>query len=292
MDRRRFLGTALAATVGAPLAASAREIKRAPSDAVGLLYDSTRCIGCKACVVACREASGLAPSKTRADGGLHDMQTELDANTKNVIKLWRDEQHRNVFAFMKQQCMHCVDPGCVSVCMLGALKKTDFGIVTYDQDACIGCRYCQIACPYNVPKFEWSSRTPKIVKCELCVDRLRKGLEPACTDICPREAVVFGKLADLKREAHRRIEGQLEKYQQRVYGEEELGGTQVLYLSAVPFVKLGLPEKGTRSGPSVSESIQHGIYQGFATPFLLYAGLAVAVFRNIRKADDKAEEER
>jgi Fe-S-cluster-containing dehydrogenase component len=169
--------------------------------------------------------------------------------------------------------------------MLGALKKGARGIVTYDKDACIGCRYCQVACPFNVPKFEWSSATPKIVKCELCPDRMKAGKPPACVEVCPREAIIFGKLDDLKREAHRRIDSKPDRYQPKVYGEDDLGGTQVLYLAAVPFTKLGLPDKGRRSGASVSESLQHGIYQGFVAPALLYAGLAAAVIRNRKKGD-------
>jgi formate dehydrogenase iron-sulfur subunit len=190
VDRRNFLkGLALAG--GAAVAPAAKASQKAPAaDAVGMLYDSTRCIGCKACTVACREANGLPPSKT---DGLHDMQLELDGTTKSVIKLWKDEAHPSAFAFMKQQCMHCVDPACVSVCMLGALKKSAQGVVTYDVNACIGCRYCQVACPFNVPKFEWSSATPKIVKCELCPERRAQGKLPACVEACPRQAVIYGK---------------------------------------------------------------------------------------------------
>lgn len=282
MDRRYFLkGLALAG--GAAVApAFGSQTKEAPSDAVGLLYDSTRCIGCKACVTACREANGLPPSKT---DGLHDVQAELDATTKSVIKLWKDEK-TSASAFMKQQCMHCVDPACVSVCMLGALKKGPQGVVTYNKDLCIGCRYCQVACPFDVPKFEWGSATPKIVKCELCPERRAQGKQPACTEVCPREAVIYGKREDLLKEAHRRIEAKPASYQPRVYGEEELGGTQMLYLSAVPFAKLGLPEKGKRSNASISQTLQHGIYQGFLAPAVLYAGLAAVVVRNRKKSPE------
>ena len=283
MDRRNFLKT-LAVGSGAAVAARAStHQKEAPPDAVGLLYDSTRCIGCKACVVACREENKLPPAAT---DGLHDVQTELNGTTKNVIKLYRDEQNPSVFAFMKQQCMHCVDPSCVSVCMLGALSKGPQGVVTYDKDTCIGCRYCQTACPFDIPKFEWESATPKVVKCELCPSRRAQGKQPACTEVCPREAVIFGKREDLLKEAHRRIEKNPAFYQPNVYGETELGGTQVLYLSAVPFVKLGLPDKGNRAGANVSETLQHGLYQGFIAPLALYAGLAAVVVRNRKKSPE------
>ncbi len=186
--------------------------------------------------------------------------------------------------------MHCVDPSCVSVCMLGALQKSAQGAVTYDKDKCIGCRYCQVACPFNVPKFEWQSATPKIVKCELCPERRAEGKQPACTEACPRQAVIYGKLDDLKKEAHRRIAERPGFYQPKVYGEHDMGGTQVLYLSAVPFTKLGLPDKGDRAGANVSETLQHGLYQGFITPVVLYAGLAAVVLRNRKKGNEEEGE--
>jgi len=292
MERRNFLKGLVAggAVATLPVAGQARE-RAISSDAVGMLYDSTKCIGCKSCVVACREANDLPPATSPSDGGLHDMQTQLDGNTKTVIKLYKDPADPAKFAFVKQQCMHCIDPGCVSVCMLGALKKdAKTGIVEYDKDICIGCRYCQVACPFDVPKFEWSKAAPKIVKCELCVDRQKQGLEPACVATCPRQAVIFGKRDALLSEAKARIAKDPGLYQPKVYGEHDLGGTQVLYLSAVPFKELGLPEKGDRSGPSISETIQHGVYQGFITPAVLYAGLAWAVARNWKSANGKEEE--
>jgi len=283
VDRRNFLKTLAAAGGAAALPAFASPRKAPPADAVGLLYDSTRCIGCKACVVACREANALPPSKS---DGLHDVQTELDGTTKNVIKLWKDERRPSLYAYMKQQCMHCLDPSCVSVCMLGALKKGPQGVVTYDKDACIGCRYCQVACPFDVPRFEWRSATPKIVKCELCPERRAQGREPACAEVCPRQAVIYGRREDLLKEARRRIDAAPSAYQPKVYGEDDLGGTQVLYLASVPFVRLGLPDKGRRSGASVSETLQHGIYQGFIAPAVLYAGLAAVVVRNRKKGGE------
>ncbi|HTO99607.1 MAG TPA: hydrogenase 2 operon protein HybA [Myxococcales bacterium] len=287
MDRRNLLKVIFAGGAAAALPAAARNQRTAAPDSVGMLFDSTYCIGCKACVVACREAQGLAPEPK---DGMHDVQTELDGQTKNVIKLWKDEKNPAVFAYVKQQCMHCIDPGCVSVCMLGALKKTAAGPVTYDKDTCIGCRYCQVACPFNVPKFQWSSPTPQIVKCDLCQSRIARGAtQPACTEVCPRKAVIYGKRADLLEEAHRRLAAHPSFYVDKVYGEDDLGGTSVLYLASVPFTKLGFPEKGKRSGPSITESVQHGVYQGFLTPAILYAGLAAVVIRN-RKKDKEADE--
>ena len=289
MNRRRLLQLPILAGAAAAIAAPARASsgKTMPPDAAGMLYDSTLCIGCKTCVVACREANGLAPSAT---DGLHDQQTELNATTKNVIKLYRDREQPGVWAFMKQQCMHCIDPACVSACMIGALQKRVQGAVTYEKDTCVGCRYCQIACPFQVPKFEFSSVTPQVVKCELCAPRLQRGQQPACTEVCPRQAVIFGRRDALLQEAKARIARSPGKYQPKVYGEHDGGGTQVLYLSRAEdsFAKLGLPDLGDEAVPHLSESIQHGVYQGMLTPAVLYAGLGALIWRN-RRNDDAAK---
>ena len=287
MERREFLkgllGTGAVATA-TTAEASVQRHREPAADAIGMLYDATLCIGCKACVVACREVNHLEP-----EGTLHDRQTELNCNTKNVIKLYKDEADPSVFSFMKQQCMHCIDPGCVSACMIGAMHKEKGGLVAWDGDLCVGCRYCQVACPFQVPKFEWFQASPKIVKCELCKERLADGKQPGCTEVCPRKAVIFGKLDELKTEAHRRIAEQPNLYQPKVYGEEEAGGTQVLYLSHVPFEKLGLPTLDGTSIPYRSESVQHGVYQGMVTPVVLYAGLAAVVAKNWRKGEGEGE---
>jgi formate dehydrogenase beta subunit len=294
LDRRSMLkgalaGGAAAVAAAVPAPALARVRREAGAEDVGLLYDSTLCIGCKACVVACREANDMQPESST---GLWDDPVDLSGSTRNVIRVYNEG---NTSAFMKAQCMHCTDPACVSACMLGALHKSEWGIVAYDKDSCIGCRICQVACPFNVPKFQWSSATPQIVKCELCRHRLAEGKQPGCTSVCPTKAVIFGKRSELLAEAHRRLEATPERYVPTVYGETDAGGTAVLYLSAVPFEKLGLPELGDHAAPALSETVQHGIYKGFAAPAALYALLAGVMLRNRRKrpegsAGEKEEE--
>ena len=278
-----------AATLGVPVASAARERKEPPKDAVGMLYDATRCIGCKACMVKCKEANGLPPEPGPTKGAMYDAPVDLSASTKNVIKLYREGDR---VSYMKAQCMHCVDPACASACMISALHKGQYGIVEYNPDKCVGCRYCQIACPFNVPKYEWSTPFPKIVKCEMCRHRLVEGKVPACVEACPRQAVIFGRLDGLLADAKNRLAREPRRYHPGIYGEKDGGGTQVLYLSAagIPFEKLGLPALGDQSAPELTESLQHAIYQGFVAPFVLFSVLGVVIYRNRTKQPPGEEE--
>jgi Fe-S-cluster-containing dehydrogenase component len=261
--------------------ALAREHKTLGDQALGLLYDSTKCIGCKACVAGCKQANDRPPEHTSPDG-LWDDPIDLSADTWNIIKMHREGDK---FWFIKRQCMHCVDPACVSACPVGALQKQpDTGIVTYNKGACIGCRYCQVACPFLIPKFEWNKPFPVIAKCNLCLtSRLEKGGEPGCTTACPTGAVIFGKTRDLLAEARGRIKGEPGRYVDHIYGETEAGGTQVLYLSAIPFETLGLPALGPDSPAAFSEGIQHGIYKYMAAPVVVFGALSYLTWRNLRK---------
>lgn len=293
LDRRtalRVLAGGAAAVAAAPTAASARPRKEAPPDAVGMLYDATLCIGCKACMVACRDANGL---QYPDDEGMYYDPLDLSEHAKTVIRLHRDGERQ---AYFKAQCLHCIDPACASACMLGAFKKREGGVVTWEQDRCIGCRYCQVACPFGVPKFEWSSTTPRLIKCEMCAHRLKEGQEPACTEVCPRAAVIFGNYRELLAEARRRLREEPTRYYLKIFGETDAGGTQVLFLSpaGVPFEKVGLPDLGERPAPATAETVQHTLYRGFAMPIALYAFLGAFVWRNQRVAaaqDEKASRE-
>ncbi len=287
LNRRDALKAAAAAGVALavkPAKALAREVPAAPPDAVGLLYDATLCIGCKACEVACYEANFGG----RRPGDLYYAPEDLDAQCKNIIKEYKDGAAQS---YVKLQCMHCVDPGCASACMMGALQKRENGIVTWEGDKCIGCRYCQVACPYNVPKFEWDSATPKIVKCELCNHRLAEGKIPACAEVCPKEAVIYGTREELLEEAHRRLEATPDRYEPKVFGEHDGGGTQVLYLSAagIPFTDLGFPALGDTGAAHTAETVQHTIYKGFIAPVVLYGILGTVVWKNRRNAEEGEE---
>ncbi len=192
--------------------------------AYGILFDTTRCIGCEGCIYACREKNNLPENE----------QKKLSWKNYTVLQNKND-------VYVRRMCMHCEEPACASVCPVGALEKTENGPVVYDAEKCMGCRYCMIACPFNIPKYEWSSPNPVVSKCVMCYDRIADGEVPACADICPTGATQFGKREELLAEAHQRIKDNPDRYYPHVYGEKEAGGTSVLFLSSVPFSELGFP---------------------------------------------------
>lgn len=290
ISRRRFFGfvggcvgaTAVGVAVAKPLERVAPR-----SDAVGMLYDATRCIGCKACVSECSRVNDLPPNTTLS-GGLWAMPRGLDTHTKNIIQLYESEDGGHA-SFVKHQCMHCIDPACVEGCPFNALFKGEKGIVKWDGDRCIGCRYCQVACPYQVPKFEWESFNPRIVKCELCAHVLGKPeseggqSQPGCTSVCPTGAVIFGLRSELLEDAHSRISAAPDTYfEDRVFGESEGGGTQVLYLSKadVPFEKLGLPAQREESSAYGAKKLHRFFTSWAAFPVVLYGVFALLIKKN------------
>ena len=192
---------------------------------LGMLNDLTRCIGCGACTLACKQVNGLPPS-------------EVDRlNDKTWCALRRESD-----VWVKRQCMHCLEPTCASVCPVGALQATDSGAVAYDPNKCMGCRYCIMACPFDIPKYQWDETLPVVTKCILCGEkRLAKGQPPACTEVCPVGATVFGERKALINLAQERLRKEPDRYVQHVYGLTEAGGTSVLYLSGVDFDRVGLP---------------------------------------------------
>lgn len=341
INRRQFLrgvaatgasAAAVAATPEEAAAALQREPRGRAPEALGLLYDSTLCVGCKACVAACKSANGKPPeiSADQSDwnAGTWDSAKGLSAKTYNIIMVYQNgtmaakDAETDGFAFIKRQCLHCVDPSCISCCPVSAMQKDPVtGIVSNDPNRCIGCRYCVYACPFQVPKFEFEGAFGRISKCELCRHRLAKGELPGCVDSCPTGATLFGRVADLRTEAHRRItlkpgdtyaypRGDIsgkygehrdphEKvitatYREEVYGETVLGGTQALYLSAVSFDKLGLPygpDIPTSGYASQTEGIQHFLYTGMIAPAAALTGLILLARRNVDKHHSEADED-
>ncbi|HYE25245.1 MAG TPA: hydrogenase 2 operon protein HybA [Clostridia bacterium] len=261
-----------------PQVAHAEEAPGFSPEAESLLYDATKCVGCKACMVGCSTANNLEPD-TRVDG-LHQAPPDLNYYTKNIIKLYKSDDQKE-WSYFKQQCMHCADPACVAACMFAGLTKDEkSGVVSWNGSKCVGCRYCEVACPFSVPTFQWEGYNPKIVKCELCNHRTAKGEKPGCVTVCPTNAVIYGKREALLAEAKNRIKANPGKYfENRVYGEEEGGGTQVLYLSHVSFDKIGLPNLGKESIPHRLH-IQHMLYKYLALPAVLYVTMAAVIRKN------------
>jgi formate dehydrogenase beta subunit len=253
ITRRDFLkaaGLAMGCLLAAPKTVHALSSEPAdPNNYVGMLYDATVCIGCNACTTACRRWNHTSPETDARQ--LYDAPRELSADTWTLIQLYQDNEE---YSFVKRQCMHCVDPACVSGCPVQALQKSETGAVTYDPDRCIGCRYCMYTCPFHVPRFQWEERIPVIAKCTLCNDRITQGIGgPSCAEHCPTGALITGKRGDLIAEADKRIAADPNRYVQHVYGKEDVGGTGVVYLSGVPFEKLGLEDMGTDPAPKLSE---------------------------------------
>jgi formate dehydrogenase iron-sulfur subunit len=202
----------------------------------GFLIDASRCIDCRACLVACSVENNVPMKSTR-----------IWIKDSSVTGEFPDLEHYTA----PFHCMHCTDPSCVSACTVGALQKNEDGIITYDNDACIGCRYCMYACPFEVPHFQWDQQFSLITKCDMCVSRLAEGQkEPACAATCPTDAIQFGLREDMLAMAHERIATQRDRYVDHVFGEHENGGTSTFYISPIPFDQLGFPTVETTESPA------------------------------------------
>ncbi len=235
LSRRQFLKLS-AATAGAAalagLQASAAVASTAitPGSQPAMLIDISRCVGCGNCQRSCIAANDLHPTSKQLE--------ELSAQTFTVVQRYDFEGGKT--RFVKRQCMHCLDAACASACPVSALYKTETGPIAYRPDRCLGCRYCMVSCPFNIPRFEWNKGlTPEIRKCMFCVERQEAGLLPACAENCPTGALKVGRREDLLKEAHARIAAHPRFYVNHIYGELEAGGTSMLYISDVPFALLG-----------------------------------------------------
>jgi Fe-S-cluster-containing dehydrogenase component len=283
LNRRHFFK--VLGVTGATLAIG-KELKATPGKETsiefsGVLYDSTRCAGCQTCEFSCAEANGLPAPVGTIEAGVVRKTDESHRTVVNSFKSTKGE------AFMKKQCMHCNEPACTAACLTQAMYKTKEGPVIWRGNKCMGCRYCMVSCPFDVPKFEYHSANPKIEKCNMCYSRLTEGKIPACVENCPAEALVFGKRRDLIKEARKRIVENPEQYFDHIYGEHEAGGTGFLSIAAVPFDELGLNTTlQSKSYPELSKGFLYSV----PTVFVLWPAILLGI-REATKNNQSNEEE-
>jgi formate dehydrogenase iron-sulfur subunit len=242
--------------------------------AKGLLIDVTQCVGCGACHAACASEHG---------------------NPDTPMETWNDRSWTAVLdkgdgVFVRKICMHCEQPACASVCPVAALHKTPAGPVSYRAERCMGCRYCMVACPFGVPKYEWEKPIPLVRKCILCDHRLAKGEPTACSEACPTGATKFGDREEMLTEARTRMESSPDTYEMHVFGEREAGGTSVFFLAPKgrSFASLGFP---TNSGTEPLPELTFRVLSKIPT-FAITAGTALfGIYWIINRRMTLAEED-
>jgi formate dehydrogenase iron-sulfur subunit len=294
LNRRALLKLGLAATACATTASVAAGADQAPEenhapspDYMGVLVDTTLCIGCRKCEEACNRRNHLP--RTAQSFSDRDVLRSFRRPTDTAFTVVNQfpgspspDQPNVLQTFAKTQCMHCLIPSCVSACIVGALTKAADGAVVYNPTICIGCRYCQVACPFQVPAYEYNEPlTPRVRKCEFCTDRAAgTGANPACAASCPTEALVFGRRSELLAMAKSRQKRRPDRYVNRVYGETEIGGTSWLYLTGRPVTEVGLLSLPDAAPPLRTESIQHGIFRYGMIPIAFYGLLSYLMWRD------------
>lgn len=244
MKRRDFLKGCLACGATASVCGMTKKAWSAGSfegypEAMGVMVDLTRCIGCRSCEAACNKEQKLPePSTSFTDQSVFNEKRRPTEAAYTVVNKYETQKGT---MFRKIQCNHCNEPACLTSCFVNAYTKTKEGAVIYNGKVCVGCRNCMIACPFNVPGYSYSSAFNALVKkCIFCYDtRLKEGRPPACVEMCPQEVLTFGYRKDLIKMAHERIRERPDKYIDHVYGEKEVGGTGWIYLSGVPFDQVG-----------------------------------------------------
>jgi len=300
MDRRKFLQALVASGGGAALAASSgseaeTHEKPANENQVGCLVDTTLCIGCRQCEEACNRRNKLPkPEKSFKDRSvLRTFRRPVGAFT--VVNEFpgspSPDQEERESTYAKFQCMHCIDPACVSACIDGALTRAKDGAVVYNPTICLGCRYCMVACPFQIPAYEYDRvLTPRVRKCEFCADREKgTGANPACAAACPVEAIVFGKRESLLKLAKDRIKIRPDRYLDHIYGEHEVGGTSWMYLIGRPLEEISLLSLPEAAPPRTTEHIQHTIFKYGILPVAFYGLLGGIMWLNSRKDQVQGE---
>jgi len=294
LNRRNFLktlGIAGATISGIPHKnLSAEPNPQLSEDRMGVLVDTTVCIGCRRCEWACKVSHNLPAGniESYSDDSVFELMRRPGNDGYTRVNRYTNTKDPQRPINVKVQCMHCDEPACVSACIVGAITKKENGAVVWDTDKCIGCRYCLVACPFQIPTFEYNvALHPDIHKCDFCFERTKDGSLPACVEICPVEALTYGKRRDLIKVAEKRIQLYPDRYVNKIYGFTEVGGTSWMYLASTEFGKLDFPKLGDSTAPGVSESIQHGIFAYFVPPIALYALLGGIMWVTKKSESDK-----
>lgn len=253
------------------------------------LVDTTKCIGCRGCQIACKQWNQNGTDKTTL-GSTFTNPPKLNSKTYTNIAFFESEQNGAVsWNFARNGCFHCKKPACASVCPVEALVKTPEGPVIYRDERCIGCRYCLLACPFNVPKYEWEKISPKVQKCNFCYDRLLAGMIPACAKSCPTGTITYNNSIEKNlAEAKKRIAEHPGQYHNHIYGEKEAGGTSVLLLSAIPLDQIGHAKVGDQVLPDLTWKYISGIPAIIGV--VLAAGIGSWVITRRMKHMDKEDE--
>ena len=297
LTRRGLLQLGVAATSGAATTALAAQGSEAPKEKaaaspnyVGVLVDTTLCIGCRKCEEACNRRNHLPrTAESFSDRDILRTFRRPSETAFTVVNQFQGspspDQAGLPNTFCKVQCMHCLYPSCVSACIVGALTKSADGSVVYNSTICIGCRYCQVACPFEIPAYEYHEPlVPRVRKCEFCADRAKgTGANPACAAACPTEALVFGRRADLVAMVKDRLKRRPDRYANHLYGETEVGGTSWLYLTGRPVQEVGLLALPEAPPPQLTEAIQRGIFKYGLIPAGFYGLLAGIMWFNHRR---------
>ena len=260
---------------------------------VAKLIDESKCIGCKACQVACMEWNDLG-GDIGSNVGVYDNPADLNASTWTLMRFAEVEtpEHNLSWLIRKDGCMHCADPGCLKACPSpGAIVQYSNGIVDFKQENCIGCGNCISGCPFDIPRV--SKKDNKAYKCTLCSDRVSVGLEPACVKTCPTGAITFGDKSDMVAYGEKRA-GELKERgyaQAALYNPQGVGGTHVMYVlrhADQPEAYSSLP-KDPQISPMVSA------WKGVLKPLaLLGMGLTAALgfFHYVKVGPNETEEDK
>ena len=283
LDRRNFLKTI--GVVGTTLAVgkgfAATEKKKSDVEFRGILYDSTRCLGCHTCERLCAKVHALPePGEKPKPGDIR----KTDETRRTVVNCYNTSKGE---LFVKNQCMHCNEPACAAACLTQAMYKTKEGAVIWRGDKCMGCRYSMVSCPFDIPKFEYHSANPKIQKCDMCYNRLKTGEMPACAANCPNEALFYGTRRQILAEARKRIVENPKLYVDYLYGEHEAGGTCWMYLSPVSFKELGMK---TNLHKGSYPALTKGFLYSVPSVFVLFPALLLGIHQATKNETKHREE--